>query len=196
MTRSRAAAHPGTLQASIKAQSHVTGRTQRGVRDRSIASLLWRVRHDQKPCRPRTIDNSRADGAYYGRTCHRVKMAFLVQGDRLVLTVDLDAVAAALHHIESTLVIHLDRNGAPEQLLNTRRLVPCGIGGREVQRGFEVGFVALLQLVLVGDEIAGAPLRDGGCPTQLGADAAIGGENLYAFVAPVRDLYIALALSR
>src|SRR5215471_15055857 len=73
MTRLRATAHPGKLQTSTKAQSHVTGRAQRCVRDRSIASLLWRVRHGQKPCRTRTVNNSRADGAYYGRTCRRVK---------------------------------------------------------------------------------------------------------------------------
>src|SRR6266571_1290342 len=78
MTRSRAEAHPGRLQTSIKAQSHVTGRMQRRVRDLSIAFLLWRVPHGPKPCHTKTVDNSRADGAYYGRTYRRVKLNSLL----------------------------------------------------------------------------------------------------------------------
>src|SRR5713101_3118636 len=78
MTRSRATAHPGTLQTSTKVQSHVTGRAQRRVRDLSIASLLWRVPHGPEAMPHKDSRQLTGYGAYYGRTCRRVKTNHLL----------------------------------------------------------------------------------------------------------------------
>ena len=56
----------------------------------------------------------------------------------LIFLVDLDAVPAALHNIEPTLVIHLHGDRPPEEFFNTRRLFAALVFRGEFQMRFQI----------------------------------------------------------
>src|SRR5712691_2305248 len=120
----------------------------------------------------------------------------LYQGERawtaLVFLVDLDAVPAALHHIEAVLSVQFHGNRTPEQLLNTGRLITRRLRWREFQRRFQVSLLTFRKLILVGDKVALAPLRHPCFTPQPGPHTAVRRKDLHALVAPVGYVDIAL----
>src|SRR5437016_3554309 len=148
---------------------------------RSVSSFtcVWRSvdrvaangrRMSQMVTNPRRITRSprlhavkrRASAILYGPLSEA-----LCQGERartaLVFLVDLDAVPAALHHVEAVLRVQFHGHRTPEQLLDTGRLITRRLCGWEFERRFQVSLLALRQLILIGDKVALAPLRHPGC---------------------------------
>src|SRR5262249_51485904 len=111
---------PGGGGLGMLGKARLAGRRIKGLKPSNRSAVGGKSSRGTSTTRRISLGSSPGDKTSPGR-----------RGDGLVFTEDLNAVPAALHHIESILDIYLDSNGAPEQLLNTRRLIPCRVGGRQ-----------------------------------------------------------------